>query len=165
VINDVKLPPAATHLGKVRTAKQRVQCIIVHATAGTDSRDWLTKTSKPPVSIHVLIAKDGTIYRSTPVNRVAWHAGYGYLGKYQPKSVYGSVNDISLGLELENRNDGKDPYPDVQIDAAGYVIAGWWRDAGCVPLIPHGLIDARKSDPAGLDWSALYQAVYRHWKP
>lgn len=157
-----QLPPAPSHLGPVR--KRPPRCIVLHATAGTDSRAWLTRTSFPnKVSIHVLISKDGAIYRSTPPERVAWHAGLGYLGVYKPGGIHGSVNDISLGIELENLNNGKDPYPLEQVEACGFVIAGWWRDYGPLPVLPHALIDGRKSDPAGFDWAALYRAIYRWW--
>lgn len=157
------LPPAASHLGAKRT--KPVRCIVLHHTGGVDSRAWLTRTSFPnKVSIHDLIARDGLIYRSTPAGNVAWHAGYGYLGIYAPKGSQGSLNDVSIGIELENLGDGKQPFPAEQVDAAGFVIASYWKTYGPLPVLSHALVDGRKNDPLKFDWAALYQAIYRYWQ-
>lgn len=157
------LPPDKAHTGKVRKGAPRL--IVLHATGGVDSRAWLTRTSPPgkEVSIHVLIDKTGLVYRSTPDEREAWHGGHGYLGIWKPFGPNGSINSVSLGLELENLNNGKDPYPEVQVDACGFVIAGWWKKYGVLPVLSHAILDGRKHDPLQFDWAHLYQAIYRWW--
>lgn len=55
----------------------------------------------PTLGIHYLIGRDGTIVKSIPENHVANHA-YGH-------------NKTSIGIELINRGNGRDPYPGAQI--------------------------------------------------
>jgi hypothetical protein len=104
--------------------------IVAHGTAGIDSVAYLQRGgekkdgSDRKVSIHVLIAKDGTIYRMVPDERVANHAGYGRVvinGKtYQSDGV--NCNVASLGFELENLQNGKDPYSRNQLLSMGLVL-------------------------------------------
>jgi N-acetyl-anhydromuramyl-L-alanine amidase AmpD len=158
------LPAAADHLGGARAMPPRL--IVLHATVGSDSRNWLSKTSTPPVSIHRLISKSGLIYRIVPDDRVAWHAGFAVVGPYASNDARpGGVNEISLGIELENRTGmkgfaGQDPYPPAQLNACARQIVSWWGRYGFLPLVSHALIDARKSDPAGLDWADLYRRIW-----
>lgn len=146
----VNLPAAPDHYGGPWDG---AQAIVLHHTAGTDSRDWLTRTSRPPVSVHRLIAKDGTMYRIVADGQNAWHVGGSNLGRHTTApGDLGSANEVCLGIELENRGTGKDSYPDAQLNACAYQIALWWRIYGGLPVIPHRLIDASgKTDPAGLN--------------
>lgn len=142
-----------------------VLAIIAHGTVGTDSRSYLQRGGSLPdgsdrkVSIHVLIAKDGTIYRMVPDERVANHAG-GQLvgGQYSSVLTVGGqtyrghqINRRTLGFELENLQDGRDPYPDAQLLAMGWQIARWRSRYGFLPLYRHAQIDpGRRRDPVGL---------------
>ena len=158
------LQPAPTHFGGIPFDPI---CIGIHATAGTKSGPWLSTTSKPPVSIHALINKDGTITRIVPDSAAAYHMGGSSLGDYTPAAGDdGSVNSIAYGIELENLNDGVDPYPIAQIDACGWEIARVWRKWGALPIVPHSLVDAPgrpgpggKTDPRGLDLARVYRAA------
>lgn len=142
-----------------------VLAIIAHGTGGSDSRAYLARGGDLPdgsdrkVSIHVLIQKDGTIYRMVADERTANHAG-GQLvgGVYSSVLTVGGatyrgaqVNRRTLGFELENRQDGTDPYPDAQLLAMGWQIARWRSRYGYLPLYRHAQIDpGRRSDPKGL---------------
>lgn len=139
--------------------------IVLHHTGGEDSRKWLTTTSPPdhPVSVHILIQKDGTIYRLVDDHANAWHAGYGILGSANRSGKPYSVNTISLGIEIENMGNGHDPYPDDQLDACGYQIALWYQKYGFLSIVTHGLIDPRKNDPVGLPGQRLIAMVGRWW--
>lgn len=155
-----QLPPAASHLGPRRT--KPVKFVVLHHTGGSDSRAWLTRTSSPKVSIHKLI-KDRVVYHSTPDDHVAWHAGYGLVGVHRPGAVQGNVNDVSLGIEMEHPGDGKTPWDPVDVQAAAFVVAGWWRQFGTVPVVSHGLIDGRKVDPLGFPWSDFWRHLREYW--
>lgn len=139
--------------------------IVIHATAGRDSLAWLRQNPRQ-VSAHWLIAKDGTCYRMVSDDRAAHHVGNSrftlpnpatgqwktYTGKTRP-----NTNQVTLGIELENLNDGRDPYPDAQLAALGWAIRDAWQRHGLVPLIRHGTVDtAGKTDPATLDYTRLY---------
>jgi len=158
------LQPSPRHYGGLPFD---VRCIGLHATAGRNSGPWLSTTSDPPVSIHALINKDGSITRIVPDDQAAYHMGGSSLGDYTPAAGDdGSVNSIAYGIELENENDGRDPYPIAQIDACGWEIARVWRKFGCVPIIPHALVDAPgrpgpggKTDPRGLDLARVFRAA------
>jgi hypothetical protein len=46
-------------------------------------------------------------------SRRAWHAGFSVI-----PGLPGDVNNLSIGIEIENLNTGLDPYPQLQLDAA-----------------------------------------------
>jgi len=133
---------------------------VIHATAGRDSLAWLRSTSNPPVSCHVLIPKDGTRLRIVNDWDTAWHCGRStYIARGACKA---NPNSISLGLELENLNDGKDPYPAAQFDAAAFQIATWLFAYPHLRVYKHSDIDSAKSDPAGLDIARLCRRAHTY---
>jgi N-acetylmuramoyl-L-alanine amidase/AmpD protein len=80
----------------------------------------------------------------------AWRAG---------RSVWRGrrgVNDLSLGWELANRNDGREPYSDAQHTAVAALAVHYIRQ-GLEPsaVVSHAevaLPAGRKVDPLGFDW-------------
>jgi hypothetical protein len=133
-----------------------VSAIVLHATveSGTwgAARSFLDFTAK--VSAHFVVGRTGEVVETVPLDRRAWHAGDSAL------DGVADVNDYSIGIELVNRNDGVDPYPDVQYAAAARLIdrirARW-----PVPpdrIVTHSAIalpPGRKSDPLGFDVARL----------
>jgi N-acetylmuramoyl-L-alanine amidase len=129
-----------------------ITMIVVHATAGSlrSSLAWLTNPAAR-VSCHYVIDKTGRIFQLVPDDEVAWHAGRCF---WKGRT---DINESSLGIELVNANNGRDPYPADQVNALVSLV----RDRMArydIPLdhvvrhldvaIPRG----RKSDPAGFDW-------------
>lgn len=130
--------------------------IVLHATAGTNSREWLAKTSSGErlASIHRLISKDGTIYKIVPDDLIAFHVGFSMLGNDT------NLNDNALGIELENLNSGTDPYPLAQLQSCAKQIVEWWGAYGYLPLLAHAQVDTRgKTDPRGFDWPLFYRLI------
>lgn len=95
---------------------------------------------------HFTISKTGKIYQTAPLNTNAGHAG---------KSVFrgrNRVNDFSVGIELINKGNGKDPFPEAQYVSLAKLVC-WlmvkynikWESVTThsAIAIPHG----RKSDP------------------
>lgn len=152
------VPAHADHYTKGRT--HVIDTIVLHATGGRNSLAWLTWQSDPPVSVHCLVTKTGERIIMVADTDTAWHAGYGVLQLATQEKV--NVNARSLGLELENLNDGTDPYPEAQLEAAAYHIALWHKAFPGVRLFRHRDIDSRKRDPAGLDMAAFHGRVWRH---
>lgn len=88
--------------------------LVWHCTAGgtaQSSREWLNRPNVPrnkQASYHYIIDRDGTIYRHTPLEAIAFHAGASQWpvppGGVQPRQ---SLNGVSLGIAFANRNDGE----------------------------------------------------------
>ena len=145
---------------------QAIVAIIAHGTVGTDSRAYLSRGGDLPdgsdkkVSIHALIQKTGDpIYRYVPDERGANHAGYGTMPA--PWTAI-NPNKCTLGFELENLQNGSDPYPDAQLLAMGWLINQWRAKWGPLPIYRHTDIDPppRKYDTVNLtvaqieEWAA-----------
>lgn len=129
---------------------ERPVAIIAHGTAGKDSREYLRTGGGRGVSIHSLIRKDGIIYRMVPDARGANHAGATTSSFTLNGRTYtgGLVNRATLGFELENLQDGRDPYTEPQLLAMGRQIAEWRAQWGNLPVLRHGDLDpTRRRDP------------------
>ena len=91
--------------------ERRPSFIILHHTGDDTLAEALRALTDPArsVSAHYLIGRDGTIYQLVDERARAWHAG---------TSKWGSDTDLnssSLGIELDN--NGREPFPGVQIEA------------------------------------------------
>jgi N-acetyl-anhydromuramyl-L-alanine amidase AmpD len=131
----------------------KVDTIILHATGNSTAKGALSYFRNPfsKVSAHYLIDKDGTIYACVNEARAAWHAGKCFLPY---------ANQRSIGIELVNKNDGVDPYPDAQILTLRQLITEIKRRHPIRYLVSHAETakpKRRKSDPKGLDMEALRQ--------
>lgn len=158
IFPEVNLLARADHFTLGR--KHKIDTIVLHATGGRDSEAWLRYTSNPPVSCHVLVTKAGVRKRIVNDWDTAWHAGFGVLSLANGPRV--NVNARSLGIELENLNDGQDPYPVEQIEAAAYQVAAWHVAFPGVRVYRHAELDGRKVDPRGLYLEGFYRRVYHH---
>lgn len=162
-------------------AGQKPVAIVVHATGGRDSRNTLQHGDGRGVSIHALITKMGLIYEMVPDARGANHAGASSSMFTVGGKTYrgGQVNKATLGVELENLQDGRDPYPDQQLSALGWWIAQKRAAHGALPVLRHADLDpTRRRDPYLLStqeieqWAApymppppitrLYRVKHRH---
>lgn len=141
---------------------QKIQKIVIHATAGVDpmlggagSLGWLSGNPNG-TSIHVLIDKTGECWQMVDDARAAHHVGFSRLVLnnvvYSQFSKF-NCNDITLGIELENLNDGKDPYPESQLRAAAWWVQHWMgvHGLGQGDVIMHRDIDTNgKTDARGI---------------
>jgi len=137
-----------------------ISMLLIHASAGSfaSALSWLC-SSASKVSSHYLLAKNGAVYALVPLELAAWHAG---------RARHNGVTDLnacSVGIELANLNDGRDPYPPPQIDSAVLLcrtlIARFNIERGDV--VRHrdvALPSGRKTDPAGLAWKAFTDRLY-----
>lgn len=132
-----------------------VDTIVVHSTAiptlEQTARAFHTPSSK--VSAHFTIGKDGSIVQAVSTFDRAWHAGVS-----KDSRGMGNVNNFSIGIELVNLDDGKDPYPDAQIEALRSLIRSLTRLHPIKYLTSHEYIalpHGRKIDPANFPWSRL----------
>lgn len=142
---------------------RKPKVVVMHSTAGSYPGDYNTLRRRGTgVSVHIYIRKNGDVYKIIPDYRSAWHAGKSRLGKI--KGPGNSLNAVSLGIELENRNTGRDPYTPDQIESAAEVTKRWMKlyDIPKSRVVSHQRIaPARKSDPKGFPWSVFWTEVER----
>jgi N-acetyl-anhydromuramyl-L-alanine amidase AmpD len=140
-----------------------IKMIVLHATAGSyeSSLQWLCNPASQ-VSTHYLIDRDGSIDQLVPDSLAAWHAGRSaWMGMKSEQ-----IQHCSIGIELVNRNNGHDIYPDAQLASASALcrdmIARYNIERADVVrhkdiAIPKG----RKSDPAApFPWPAFADRLY-----
>jgi N-acetylmuramoyl-L-alanine amidase len=133
-----------------------VTAVIVHATViptlEATTRQFLTRSSQ--VSAHYVVGRDGAVVQMVEDTARAWHAGVSEL-----EGVKG-VNDFSVGIEIVNLNDGRDPFTDAQYEAVAAIIRHL-REQYMIPdsrIVSHEFIArpaGRKSDPRGFDFPRL----------
>lgn len=153
-----------------RPAGVKIDTVVLHATAGPlqAALAWL-RNPAAKASAHYVIARDGSIFQLVREAEVAWHAGYSRM----PDGREG-VNRFSIGIELENANDGRDPYSEAQVAALVQLLGalreryGIRRDL----VVTHAIVrwlwnqahpdqeGAVKTDPAGLDLAMVLNRVY-----
>lgn len=130
-----------------------INCIVLHATVEPTTEGTVKIFLDPArqVSAHFVVGRDGRVVQMVPIEKRAWHAGVSVL-ESAPK-----VNDFSVGIEMVNLNDGKDPYPLEQIESVAGLIR-FIRSRYNVPdsrIVSHAQIalpEGRKSDPLGFDF-------------
>ncbi|MFN3430772.1 MAG: N-acetylmuramoyl-L-alanine amidase, partial [Candidatus Sericytochromatia bacterium] len=108
----------------------KIDTIVLHHTAGGGTAQDVGRYFQNPaneVSSHYIVGKDGTIVQPVADGDRSWHAG--------PSEFKGrtDVNDFSLGIEIVNRGDGKDPYTDAQYVALGKLVAFMMSEYG-IPM-------------------------------
>lgn len=142
---------------------RRPVLVVLHYTAGKTAEGSLrtlqTSNSNGPVSAHYLLGKDGELYQLVDEKQRAWHAGDGRWGTIT------DVNSASLGIEIDN--DGRSPYPEVQIDRLIALLEDVTGRLG-IPreqVIGHeDMAPGRKIDPGPLfPWKRLHEAGFGIW--
>ena len=127
--------------------------IVIHNTVGTDSAAWLTTTSTPPVSAHVLGRRDGSRLNLVDYADIAWHVGNARAGFW---------NSNCLGYELESTNDvgrAGNGYTAAQYHTGAHCVATWLYSYGLDfdrDVVSHASIAVpagRRHDPWGFDWT------------
>ena len=142
--------------------------LVLHSTVGNAASSLGHLINPAPggkpdnaVSIHYLITKKGLVYQLVNDARAAWHAGAStWLGLDSD-----AIRECSIGIELENRNDGHDPYPAVQVDALSELSRALIdryhiRRENVVCHADIAVPRGRKSDPAGFPWQVWVDALY-----
>ena len=143
----------------------RIRMVVLHATAGSYPGDlrWLRQGGAPgrEVSVHYYISKLGQIFQLVADQDIAWHAGTSRW-EVDGRTVF-SCNDVSIGIELENRNDGRDPYPPEQYAAALWLTRELVQKYQIPPsqVVRHlDIAPGRKTDPAGFPWQRFLSEVF-----
>lgn len=147
------------NFGKRPHGVDDVTTIVLHSTviptleATTSAFQRGEGQTNAPVSSHFTVGRDGSIVQNVSTFARAWHAG-----KSWDASGRNNVNDYSIGIEMVNLDNGKDPYPEAQIQAVCGLIAELRRRFPIKQLVSHEFIaqpPGRKNDPAGFPWDRV----------
>ena len=139
-----------------RPAGAVVSCVVLHSTVVPTLEETIGVFLAPrtEVSAHFVVGREGRVVQMVPVELRAWHAGVSVL------DGVGNVNDYSVGIEMVNLNDGKQPYPPAQSAAVAGILR-FLRSYFTIPdsrVVSHAQIAlpaGRKSDPLGFDFAAM----------
>jgi hypothetical protein len=152
-----RLPPDFPHGGEERTARD-IDLIVVHSIGGPICKSgavYFTPASGSAVfwrdwfigeggkSIHYVVGRDGDIAQQRPELRTAGHVSFG--------GVMTEVNLRSIGIELVNRGDGIEPFPEAQLNALSALVAEIAARYGLPPeaLVTHAALDDRMQADCG----------------
>src|SRR2546423_9626933 len=139
----------------LRPVTAPVDTVVLHSTVNPTLENTTMWFQNPTakVSSHFTVGKDGSIIENVSTFNRAWHAG-------ASKDIEGRphVNDFSVGIEMVNLNDGKDPYTPAQIQVVHNLIYFLkirfplkYITSHEYIAVPHG----RKTDPKGFPWETM----------
>jgi N-acetylmuramoyl-L-alanine amidase len=137
------------------------QGCIIHATGSSSEagdEQWLSTYHANPVSIQQLVKRDGTIIQLVSNSKIAWHAGASSLNRRS------DCNSWCMGIEICNRNDGKEAYTDAQYESVAQTLAYNCAryhipDANVATHARVALPAGRKNDPLRFDMARLWARV------
>jgi N-acetylmuramoyl-L-alanine amidase len=152
-----RLPEDFPHGGEAREAAD-IDLIVIHSIGGPICKEgaiWFTPANGGAVfwrdwfldqggkSVHYVIGRDGDIAQQRPELRTAGHVSFG--------GIMTEVNRRSIGIELVNRGDGIDPFPEAQLEAARALIAEIAARYDLPPeaLVTHAALDNRMQPDCG----------------
>lgn len=169
----------ATHNRNSKGSWGPLHGVMLHHTAsgsdGIESYVYNGTSDLPGPLCHALIQKDGTVVL------IGWgranHAGGGdpqvlsaviaetyplpATNEHEGSSGAVDGNAHFVGYECVNQGDGKDPWPDVQVEAMARATAAVCRFYGWTvgSALRHLDWSDWKSDPKGIDWTAFRKRV------
>ena len=141
--------------------ERRPNYVVIHYTSDRTAEESLRTLTSPAleVSAHYLVGRDGRIYQLVDERARAWHAGVSRWGADT------DINSSSIGIELDN--DGRQPFPEAQIDALLRLLADL-RERYRIPaanVLGHSdVAPRRKVDPGRLfPWKRLAEQGFGLW--
>ena len=134
-----------------------IDTIVLHHTAGdtlAGTVKWFTMPESK-VSAHFTVGRDGGIVQMVSCWKRAWHAGVSKDGRGKE-----SLNDFSVGIEIVNKGDGKDPYSEEQLQAVENLVGFLCHRFPIRQIASHEYIaepQGRKNDPINFPWDRMRQ--------
>ncbi len=154
---------AAGGCASLRRAPQEeaVRVIVIHATAGASTAGAVSVMEEGRASFHWIVpdkdepAHGKHVWATCPERLAAWHVRKSCA---HPDICAGAtnINRLSLGIEIVNRQNGRDLFSDWQIKATAEIIryaAGKYPNLAHV--VSHARLDpTRRTDPgANFPWA------------
>lgn len=129
----------------------KVKYIVMHDTeSGTDDANAIANAwGDGPVAAHFIVAKDGTIIQTVPINKIAHHAGWAPSGSNSSFGITQERDDMagantngqdyamnawSIGIEIVHEHDGS-AYPEEQLNAVDSLVSYLDKELGHSPEI------------------------------
>lgn len=148
-------------------ALEAVRVLVIHATAGASTEGAVSVIEEARASFHWIVpdederAHGAHIWATAPEARSAWHVRYACS---HPDICGGAkgLNQLSLGVEIVNRQSGGDSFSDWQVNAAAAIARyAWAKYPNLVHVVSHARLDpARRTDPGtNFPWEAFQQQV------
>lgn len=133
-----------------------IDTIVLHHTASANLGGVVRWFANPEsrVSAHFTVGKDGSIVQHVSTFDRAWHAGASrdHLGRE-------NLNNFSIGIEMVNVGDGKDPWTKEQVEVVGFLIRVMKRRFPDIKVVTsHEFVAVprgRKPDPKNFPWKEL----------
>lgn len=115
--------------------------VILHHTATPDGSgvgvaNYFAKPSSK-VSAHYVVDNNGSAIQCVYLSRAAWHAGparydWDHDGRIESGDGETSINSTSIGIEIVNKGDNKDTFPNSQVRKVASLIS--YANARCPNL-------------------------------
>jgi N-acetylmuramoyl-L-alanine amidase len=147
---------------KARPAGTVIDTIVLHASAGkSDAGDvsWIA-SPQSGISYHVLVGRDGRVYRFVDPRHQAYHAG---VSEFRGRKF---CNRYSIGVAFANRHDGVEPLTKPQMDAMRTVLRELCAAYPIKHITTHAAVSpGRKTDPLKTpnfvvaEWTRLPEAA------
>jgi len=144
---------------------RNIQGLVIHSMWGTyaGSIAWF-KNPSAQGSAHYCISENGEITQCVLDKDVAWHAGY--YDEPIADWLKPNPNEVTIGIELEDKRDTNWQYPTLQrtafIELVDFLCKKWTIPKDSEHILLHkGINPSRRSDPVGafnINW-VLEQVV------
>lgn len=152
---------AASWASAIHYDNRKPNYVIIHHTSQSSIAQTVRTFQLPhtKVSAHYVIGRDGQVIQILNDFDRAWHAGRGKWGTVT------DLNSVSLGIELDN--NGREPFPDAQINSL-VVLLDTLKSRYLIPqlnFIGHAdIAPTRKDDPnVNFPWKKLAERGFGIW--
>lgn len=135
--------------------------VVLHYTANNSMSGTINWFQNPEaeVSAHFVIDKDGTIAQGPSPRVKAWHAGKSSWKFKDGRQVTGTVNPVSVGIEMVKPN-GSPPWPMEQVIMCVLLVRAIHKSFGTKEVAGHDQVSpGRKQDPGPSFWTYWTKAV------
>ena len=149
--------------------EEAVRVMVIHATAGASTEGAVSVMREGRASFHWVVPGKGEaahgdhVWATCPETLAAWHVRRSCA---HPDVCAGAtnLNRLSLGIEIVNLQDGKDPFSDWQVGAAAEIVRyAAAKYPKLTHIVSHARLDPqRRTDPGELfPWTDFMTRVLR----
>lgn len=147
--------------------QEAIRLIVIHATAGSTTDGAVSVIEEGRASFHWIVpgtreaAHGRHVWAACPERLAAWHVRRSCA---HPEICAGAtnLNRASLGIEIVNKQDGKDGFSDWQVEAAARIVRyAAAKYPKLVHVASHARLDPqRRTDPgANFPWAEFRRLV------
>ncbi len=165
----MKIESRPTPLYDERPSGIGIDTIVIHAMHAPAAPDPLDASAcidlleSCRVSAHYIIARDGTVWRTVPEEKRAWHAGDSRMPYHDDSRE--NVNHFSIGIELVGREDQE--FTSTQYQSLAALCAQICAHHAISAIVGHEHIaPLRKTDPGvQFNWGQFQEHLLTLFPP